>query len=115
MKKVHQLQQTFVKKWSALVLFELDKATTDISKLADENYGSNKFVQKPGYVDYGLLSKEFLGNIESIEKSILTNPKWKGVCFVDVIPEDEYKENKYNCSERFSLSSPLTLFRYLGI
>ena len=114
-KKVHQLQQTFVKKWSALILFELDRKGTDISQLGDEKYGSAKFSQKTGFVDYGLLNKEFLENIQSIENSILKNPKWKEVCFVDVIPEDEYKENNYNCSERFSLASPLTMFRYLGI
>ena len=114
-KKIHPLQQTPVKKWSALMLFELDSSGTDVSELSQDQYGHPKLQENPDYVDYGLLNKEFLLNMENIEKSIQENPKWKQVCFVDKIPEDEYNENKYNCSAQLSILSPLVLFRYLGI
>ena len=78
-----------MKKLSAVILFEIDKNNQDVTKLSEDRYGSTQYF-KQNKTDYGLLDKEFLVNMQSIESNIQNNPKWHDVCFVDKQPRDKY-------------------------
>ena len=75
--------------------------------MPDLYYGNPRFTSGPNYVDYGLLDKEFLLNLQSIEEYILNNPKWHYVCFADEVEEDDHfssvEKGDLKCSLKMSL------------
>ena len=100
------IRQTLVKDWSALLLFELDEKV-DVSNMPDLYYGNPNITSKPGYIDYGLLDKEFLLNIQTIEDNITNNPKWHHICFADEVKKDDdwnnVEKGDLKCSLKMSL------------